>query len=727
MAETDKPTLKRRIPVPFFLSPTVLLATTNRGLSSDRITFPYRVVKVEAHFTDDANNLLQVWAFVSRNSNVGTAPPPDNKILGFYSPTPYLIGNGEVVKVDCDVIPDVQEQFLKVYFVNANAYAVAGYCIITIETLEGVSAEGEIVSVGVDERKFTQEDYQNILRKRSGAVVAESMSAFSGSEKWVNQVIENRAVLKGETIDAFRLQAEALATVQNYFKPQTPLSALESELHFWFPKAWQLADKYTTGREVGAASTLLGGVNISEYKIKEEEEIWGITKEMGKINEVIYDIAINQRVEQKTNEYYPFKIPAVADLINMVVKEKITLETFQNEMLKNGFSFAWSQSIWDAHFFAPDFETVKRAIWREGITHDEIPDFLKRVDLDPFYNDKVWYPLLYEVPAYMDLINMRVKEVITQDTFSKAIQTHGYYDPWSQRLWDAHFTPASFSDFLTAMRRKLSVTIPVAEGTPQPYTFGAELAKDEQTIKDLSVLADYDPRYWDFFKTRMFNDPSYRMIMWGFETNSIKREEIPDLVHRLGLNPKDESWYANFLVHFQERPWINRYLTALQTAYIQGAVTADDLIQRVMTVPRNEDIAKWMIKIAEVRKEVLAKGTKTEEQKLVSIPELKKAYVFGLMNEDNFRTELMSRGFTLLDVDLLINIMRKETEIADVGGKKEGLTVAEYFDAFRYGEISEDTLRTELMIKGLNLDQVNILIETKKKKWAMGGVESEQA
>ena len=74
---------------------------------------------------------------------------------------------------------------------------------------------------------------------------------------------------------------------------------------------------------------------------------------------------------------------------------------------------------------------------------------------------------------------------------------------------------------------------------------------------------------------------------------------------------------------------------------------------------------------------------------------------------------------------MLINLIKKEHEIEELGGKKEGLTVAEYFDAYRYSEISEDTLRTELMLKGLSLDQANILISTKKKKWAMGNVETE--
>ncbi len=718
--ETDQPTLKRRIPVPFFLN---LAAGQFRALSSDRITFPYRIVKVQAHFRDDAANNLQVWAFVSRSNNVsGTAPPPDNKILGFYSPTPYLIGEGEIVSVDCDVVPDPAEQFLKVYFCNFNAYAMSGYCIITIETLSGVDQVINIQTSAGDERKYTAAEWLALGQEKAKAILLLNTDIVAGtSEKYVDEVVELKAKNQ-ETSVALYTEYMRTSNFLTAIPPEIPKEDILKTVQVWASNFKDLSFKAFNDLFLQRLVTgALGGEAIDV--VNWLEDTFGLQESIRKLYSLGIETAIMPIVEQYWDAAYTPDIPAVQDLINMVIKEKITLDDFKFNMKKKGINSNWSQKIWDAHFYAPDFQTVKQAIWRESIKHDEIPDMLKRVDLDPFYNDKVWYTLLYEVPPYQDLINMRVKEVINQETFSKSIQSHGFYDPWATRLWDAHFTPADFTDFLTAMRRKKTVAIPVAEGPATQHTFGLDPAKDIEAVKALSVLADYDPRYWDFFETRMYNDPSYRMVMWGYEAGAIDPVEVPDLVHRLGLNPKDEAWYTKFIMSFQERAWITRYLTALQSAYISDAITEEELKIRVRAIPRNEKVADWMVKIADVRKEIIATKGTAETAKLVTVSELKDAYTLGLLNEDNLRTELMGRGFTLLDVDLLINLINKKFEIEEAGGKKEGLTVAELFDAFRYSEISEDTLRTELMTKGLNLEQANILISTKKKKWEIGQVE----
>jgi hypothetical protein len=716
----DTATIKRRIPIPFFLN---LAANSASGLATDAITGSYKIVRVQAHFRDDAANLLQVWAFVSRNHNaVGSLPPPDNKILGFYSPTPYLVGEGEIVSVDCDIRPDITEKYIKVYFWNGNAYAMSGYCVITIEIAVGGEASVEIGVGGADERKYTYEEWSKIIDVKSHAVYDQTVDILKGSPPWlaINPLLSLKG--QGETQTNWAAKSGFIATMTNYFTPDMHVDDFYGMLMKWYQDANALMDSYN-GLTAASGIVEMFGYGAIGKIIERDEKIWGIVDQMRKVNEIVFENSMNLYAEYNTNYYFTAKIPQVSDLINMVVKEKITLDYFKEQMRKQGYTLDWSQKIWDAHFIAPDFETVKRAYWREGITKTQLPEFLKLVDLDPRYNEEVWLRLTEEIPQYADLINMRVKEVITQETFKKGLEYQGYYGAWADRLWDAHFTPAGFTDFLTAMRRKLSVNIPVAEGTPKAHTFGLDELSDIQAIKDLSVLADYDPRYWDFFKTRMYNDPSYRMIMWGFETDSIKRPEIPDLVHRLGLNPKDESWYTNFLVHFQERPWINRYLTSLQTAYIQGAITENDLKQRVSVIPRNEEIANWMIKIANIRKEILAvKGVETGE-KLISLGELKQMRFRNIIDNERFRAELLQRGYTLMDIETLIELF--DTQYAEdvSGGEKKGLTIAELFDGFRYGEMSEDELRTNLALRGMAYNDIRVLIETKKKKWAMGNVE----
>jgi hypothetical protein len=400
----------------------------------------------------------------------------------------------------------------------------------------------------------------------------------------------------------------------------------------------------------------------------------------------------------------------------MVVKEKMEITTFKELMNLQGYNNTFNDLYWDSHFNAPQFGDIKTAIHRGFIPESEIDRYLKLIDLDPKFNDTVWKPLLTDLPNVSELINERTKEVISQDTFAKGLKGWGYDPVWSQRIWDAHFQPANFTDFITAMRRKDAVNVPRAEGEPMSYQFGNNAAMDINVVKQLSELADYDPRYWDFYKTRLYNDPSYRMIQWGYETGSILESEVPDLVHRLGLNPKDESWYGNFIMHFQERPWIVKYLTALQAAYVAKAIDATELKARVKAIPRNEAVADWMIKIADVRIEIEGKGNVTDKPSLIAIGELKQMYIQNIIDEDKILFELRTRGYIESDIQIMLSLLNSNKETVLSGGSKFGLSVAEMFEALKYGFISEDRVRTELLQKNMTLEDANILISTKLAK-----------
>ncbi len=718
----EKATLKKRIPVPFFLTLTAFPAAGSyAGLSSDMITFPYKIVKVQAHFRDDANNALQVWAFVSTNRNVGTAPPPDNKILGFYSPTPYLIGNGEIVNVDCDVYPAENEKYLKVYFCNNNAYAMTGYCIITIETLEGVSPEAGVVVVGgADERKYSAAEWLAIGQEKAKAMVLLNVDLMTGtSEKYADQIATGKAqnlTTGNGLIDRYL----AASYFPSSIPAGVPVQDIPKFLEPWTRNIRNLTfevhnAQFYAGMPVGA----LGGSSMDFEKYL--EDTFGLLSSVKKLVTIGVEKALVPPVEQYWNTLYHPQIPGVADLINMVVKETIQLRTFKDFMLKQGYDETWSQLIWDAHFIVPSYGDMQRAYWRGTIKEEELDYYLKLFDLDPRYNDVIWKPLLEQIPPYSELVNERVKEVTTQAEFDEGLSYWGFKGKWGKRIWDAHFMPATFMDFLTAMRRKLPVTIPRAGVEPVSYTFGADAAKDIETVKELSVLADYDPRYWDFFKTRIYNDPTPRLARWAFETGDMPESRVGDIVHRFGYYTEDEKWITDMFIHFQERPWVEKYLTALQTAYIQEAISAEELEKRVIVIPRNKSIADWMVKIADVRKEILAKSPTAEKLKLLTDSDLRKAYYWDKIDAEKLRSELLLRGYSLADIDILIEVVNEEKQATIEGGMKKGLTISELFDAFRYNFKTEEQVRTELMLRGMTLEDAQTLIDTRKAKWAMGG------
>jgi DNA-binding response OmpR family regulator len=159
-----------------------------------------------------------------------------------------------------------------------------------------------------------------------------------------------------------------------------------------------------------------------------------------------------------------------------------------------------------------------------------------------------------------------------------------------------------------------------------------------------------------------------------------------------------------------------KYLTALQAAYIAKAIDATELKARVKAIPRNEAVADWMVKIADVRIEIEGKGNVTDKPSLIAIGELKQMYIQNIINEDKILFELRTRGYIESDIQIMLSLLNSNKETVLSGGSKFGLSVSEMFEALKYGFISEDRVRTELLQKNMTLEDANILISTKLAK-----------
>lgn len=705
-----------KVPIPFFFN---LAANTSQTLVSSPISVYYKIKSVEAHFRDDANHNLLFYIFNSNNRTLSTTtPPPDDNVVSSLSPTPYLAGEGEIIELPVNYEPPPNYMYIKVFAQNNNAYAITGLCVVTIEGRLTIKADEDNVIPTTEEMLQEMGKAQEQALARSSAVMNIAASAIKGTPPITSYAFKNLSDAQEEKTSGLVDQFLAVLNVPQVVPATMPKENRYKTSKAWFDTALKLTyDTMNLDGLIGILVSALGGTTTSWRNWL--TSCFGVEGKINELLSVVFEKGLLKPVEQYWNSIYLPEYPTTADLINMVVKEVITLENFKAIMKYQGLDDKWSQDIWDAHFVQPDFTSIKTSINRGIIPPEEIDRYLKLVDLDPRYNDVVWKPLLQEIPPYSDLINMRVKEVIEQDKFEKALQSHGFYGEWAANLWAAHFTPPTFTDILTAFRRGEQTQWEEAGGVTRGHKFGVSLSQDIEAIKDLSVLVDYDPRYWSLFKTRIYNDPTVRQARWGYESGAISEEKLKDVALRSGLTPEDAEWFTQFQTTFQERPFITRYLNALMSAYISKAITAEELKKRVKAIPRREAIADWIIKIADVQTETAANKTSSTTEKLLSAADLKKAYTYGLITEDKLRTELQLLGYPLEQVDLLIEIINKTKEIEDFGGRKTALTVSEMFEAWRYGEMSESDLRTGLQVKGMTLVDIDTLISARKTKWGI--------
>jgi hypothetical protein len=314
--------------------------------------------------------------------------------------------------------------------------------------------------------------------------------------------------------------------------------------------------------------------------------------------------------------------------------------------------------------------------------------------LEYYYNNKY----LPEIPNTQDLINMVVKEKMPLDDFKKNMTYRGFNPSWSQLIWDAHFKAPDLDDILTAWRRGLI---------------------DEKRVDELMILIDLDPKFQDIFNTRKYQDPPLMQVRLMFETGAVDAAKVPEYIHRLGYAPEFEAAIVEFVLHFQERRYKTRYITQLMTALAQGKTTEEETRTAVADVGFTKETADIIVKTSMLRRLTYAKASETQTEKALTLGELKKAYVEDIITETELRASMMQRGYVLTDINIVVNLLNKDKVVETEGRRVVVLTVAEMVNAWRYSVITEDTLRTNLLGRGLDLNEIDILIKTKKASWGI--------
>jgi hypothetical protein len=573
--------------------------------------------------------------------------------------------------------------------------AVVNYMV---QTLGGwVNAAEVIASLGTN----IQGAANNVVKTIQGAANEVVLSVEPSQHGWIGQ---------------YKDLLDATAIVP-------PGTALEDRVNFagdWLDRVMSLDVDIETKNQLMQTTTLGLERYIEDWR-GVMEGLFHTDAEAAKIYSMGIAKGLTKSVEYHWNSVYTPELPGEGELIDMAAKGLISSTEYANYMKFQGVSTVWSARLLQASKRLPSLGEVFQAYHRAGWTDDKLYEVAMRLNYSERELYEVWSALIYELPGYGEITNMRVKEIITQADYRKYLSQLGYRQEWADKIWDAHFAPAAWNDFLTAMRRKQTVSIPHAEGGATTHTFGVSESADFDVLRELSVLVDYDARYWDFFRQRIYSDPTPRFSMWAYDEGVIPEATLREIVHRYGYTPDVEKWYGDMLVHFQERPWVTRYLQVLSTAFVKDVIDADTLKRLVKEIPRNEAVADWIIRISVLRKTILASKAKAVKEKLLSVADIKKLTAENYMTEDVCRTELLQRGYSTEDVEYLMKLIQLEKSAVEEGRRVAALTVNEWLMAWRYAVVTEDALRVELGVRGLPQDQINTLIETKKKQWSMEG------
>jgi len=209
-----------------------------------------------------------------------------------------------------------------------------------------------------------------------------------------------------------------------------------------------------------------------------------------------------------------------------------------------------------------------------------------------------------------------------------------------------------------------------------------------------------------------YADPGIGLLRILYDMGSVSAADLPAYVNHLGYRPEYQDLITNYITKYQENRFRLRYVVAVGMGYSRGVVDAAELTTLITGAGYSQGSAEWIMKASDIRKEIIDRGS--SKPRLVSVGELKLLYANDKITEDALRTELVLRKYTTDQVEILIEALNlsKSTEIE--GHKKITLSISELLKAWEKEVITEDYLRIHLTLKGLTTEEQDILINTNK-------------
>jgi hypothetical protein len=139
------------------------------------------------------------------------------------------------------------------------------------------------------------------------------------------------------------------------------------------------------------------------------------------------------------------QLPGAGDLITFVVREVITPDKFIETMALQGFSKAWAEAYWEAHWMLPPPERVRTAFLRKQISEQEYRRFLVWQDFKPtprpgihLSDVDIMLETQYDLPGRIDTRWLLEWGKISPAEAARLIEAGGMHPEWAPKLAEVY-------------------------------------------------------------------------------------------------------------------------------------------------------------------------------------------------------------------------------------------------------------------------------------------------
>jgi len=419
------------------------------------------------------------------------------------------------------------------------------------------------------------------------------------------------------------------------------------------------------------------------------------------------DYSINDLLKLKD------RIPPSSDLITMCVREAFTPEVyervapetpaeFKKWMAKQGFSEEWSSRYWVAHYRRMGVEQAWRAFYREQFDIDKLREFLKYADIHPDDRAVLTHEdVMYDLPTIRELGYGYDVGVYSKDDIKK------------YRLWSG-LSPEDAEKAAEAMvaYRSEAEREAVRREWMYAYANGAiDLDTFEAKLKELQTSVDKIPLWKqraELYKERLRKygaQPQPRVITASEAEWAVLHglRDIDWLRERLkALNWSEERiqlMVEKVQSELEPKAGAKKLtLSQLENAFKFGVLTEDEFIKRVKALGYTDDDVEVILKIVTYEKPAVARQ--------LTLSHLRQLFNIGVINEDTLKARLETLGYTDEDVSMLVQLFKYSPP-----QEPRKLTMSQLSRLYLYGIISQDEFESRLKVLGYTDSDVNLIMQ----------------
>lgn len=131
--EAPKPNLKPRRQAEISFRASAIAAGAYGGQASGRVSYPFRVVRAEIHFTEEHNNLVGVQFLTSGENQIATTGySGGTNMFGAENPSATFYGKGIIKRINSNIEYPEGNVFIKFSVYNGTNYVqtVTGSIIV---------------------------------------------------------------------------------------------------------------------------------------------------------------------------------------------------------------------------------------------------------------------------------------------------------------------------------------------------------------------------------------------------------------------------------------------------------------------------------------------------------------------------------------------------------------------------------------------------------------------